>query len=81
MPGDIFQFKREVRFGENRNSWQYFPVLTRGVCRSEPKFPTIFTNLNARRLSVRTEIPGDISQLECEDFFGQIRNSWRYFPV
>ena len=26
IPGDIFQFKCDVVLGQNRNSWQYFPV-------------------------------------------------------
>ena len=53
----------------------------RGVCRSEPKFLAIFTNLNARRSSVRTEIPGDIYPFEREVFFSQNSNSWQQLPV
>ena len=48
---------------------------------SEPKLLAIFTNLHASRFSVRTKIPGDIFQFECEVVVGQNRSSWRYFPV
>ena len=53
----------------------------RNACQPEPKFLAVFTSLKARRFSVRTNIPGDIYQFECEAFFSQGRNSWRYFPV
>ena len=52
----------------------------RGVCRSGPKYLAVYTSLNARRFSVRAEIPGDSPQCECEAFFGQTQNSWRYLP-
>ena len=52
-----------------------------GVCRSEPKSLAVFTNSNARRYSVRTEMPGGDFQFDREALFGQNRNSWRYFPV
>ena len=47
----------------------------RGVFRSEPKSLAVFTSVNARRFSVRTEIPDGIYQCECEAFFGQNQNS------
>ena len=53
----------------------------RGVSRPEPKFVAIYPGLNARRLSVRTETPGDIYHFGCEAFFGQNRNFWRYCPA
>ena len=81
MPGDIYQFGREVSVGHNQNSWKYLPVKERGVFRSEPKLLAIFTNLHARCSSVRTKTPGDISQCECEVSVSQNQNSWRYFPV
>ena len=79
--GGISQFKCEAFSGQNRNSWRYFPVKTRGVYRPEPKFLAIFTNLVSRSYSVRTEIPGGISQLKCEAFFSQNRNPRQYCPV
>ena len=66
--GDIFQFAREAFSGQNRKSWQYFPVEMRGVRRSELKFLAAFSGLNARRFSARTEIPGGISLFKCEVF-------------
>ena len=53
----------------------------RGVFASGPKIPAIFSNFNARRFSVRTELPGDIYQFECEAFFGQNQSPWRYLPI
>ena len=79
--GGIFQFLCKALFGRGQNSWRYFPVYVRGVCRLEPQSLAIFTNLNARRYSVRTEVPGNTYQFKCEAFFGQNRNSWRYFPI
>ena len=58
--GGIFQFEREAFFGQNQNSWQLLPVKVRGVCRSVPKFLAIVYSLDARRLPVRTRIPGCI---------------------
>ena len=81
IPGDISQFECEAFLGRNQNSWHYVPIWIRGAFWSEPKFLVIFTNLDARRFSVRTEIPGVISQFECEVFVGQSQYSWRYFPV
>ena len=26
IPGDIYQFEFEARFGQNRNSWHYMPI-------------------------------------------------------
>ena len=49
----------------------------RGVCQSEPKPRAIFTTLDARRFSVRTEISGDIAQLAREAIVGRNRNSWQ----
>ena len=69
IPGDIYQIGCEVLFGHVRNSWRRVPVYARGVFRSEQKFLAIFPNLNARRRSVRTGIPGGISQFKCESFF------------
>ena len=43
----------------------------RGAFRSEPKFLAVFTNVDARRYSVRTQIPGVNYQVGCEVF------SWR----
>ena len=62
LPGDISKSKGEVFVGQNRNSWQIFPVLMRGVCQSETKFLATFTGLNATCSSVGTKIPGDIAQ-------------------
>ena len=81
IPGSIPQFKSEVFVGQNRNSWRRVPICLRGVFRSEPESLATFFSLNARCVSVRTEIPGDISQFEREAFFGHTRNSWWYFPV
>ena len=53
----------------------------RGVRWSEPKPLAIINSLNARRFSVRTKIPGSISQFKCEGFVGQNPNSWQLFPV
>ena len=80
-PGDIYRFGCEASFRQNPNSWQYLRICVRGFFRSEPKFLAIFTTLHARCLSVRTKIPGDISQFECEVFVGQNPNPWRCFPV
>ena len=81
IPGDMFQFNCEAFFGQNQNSWQCFPVLTRCVFPSDPEFLAIFTNLNARRFSVRTKIPREIYHFECEAIFSQNQNSWRFLPV
>ena len=91
-PGGIYRSECGAFFCQNRKSWQYLPIRTRGVFQSEPEFLAVFpslnarrfsikTNLNARRVSVRNKKPGGISQCECEAFFGQNQNSWRYFPV
>ena len=81
FPGSIYQFKCEVLLGRNQNSWRYLPIWARGVTRSEPEFLAVFPSSNARRYSVRTRIPGSISQFQCEVFVGQDRNSWRYFQL
>ena len=75
IPSSMFRFQGDVPFFQNQNSWRYFPVQMRGVCRSEPKFLANFSNLDARRFSVRTKIPSDIYQFECQAFVGQDRNS------
>ena len=77
IPGGVPQFECEAFFGQNQNSWQYIPVQVRGVFRPDPKFLAIVTCLNARRVSVRTEIPGAFPQFQCEVFVGQSRNSWQ----
>ena len=41
-------------------------VKERGVFWSRPKFLAIFLSLNAKRLSVGTEFPGNIYQFESE---------------
>ena len=81
VPGDFFQVECEAFFGQYQNSWRYFPIRTRGVVWSGPKFLAACPSLNAKRLSDRTEIPGDISQFEFAELLGQNRNSWRRFPV
>ena len=81
IPGGVSQFKCEVFVGRNQKSWRYFPVQMRGVFQTEPKFLAVFTNVNATRFSVRTEMTGDISQCKCDVSVGQNRNSWRYLPV
>ena len=81
VPGDIYQLESEAFFGQDQNSWRYFPIWARGVIRPEPKFLPVFTNLHAMRFSVRTKVPGDIYQLKCEAPFGQNRNPWRRLPV
>ena len=81
VPGDIYQVECEAFFGHARNSSRYLPIWTRVFFQSEPKFLAIFTNSNARRVSVRTKIPGDFPQFKCGAFFGQNRNSWRYVPI
>ena len=81
ISGDVYQSKCEASVGQNRNSWQYSPICARGAFRSEPKFLAVFTFLNEMCLSIRTEIPGGISQCKCEEFVGQNQNSWRRFPV
>ena len=58
IPGDIYQFGFEALLGQDQNSWQYLPICLRGFFRPEPKFLTILTSWNARRLSVGTKIPG-----------------------
>ena len=52
-----------------------------GVCQPEPKFLAIFTNFDARRLSVITDISGNSFRFKCESLFGQSRNPWRSFPI
>ena len=81
FPGDNYQLECEAFFGQNRNSWRYFPVGMRGVCRSEPKCVAIVTSLDARYFAARTEIPGGIPQFKCEVFVSRNRNSWRPFLV
>ena len=53
----------------------------RGVCRPEPKFLAVFTNVNARRFSAISEIPVGFFQFERDVTVGQNRSSWRFFPV
>ena len=79
--GDIFEFKCEALLGQNENSWRYFPVLMRCVCRSEPKALAVFASLNAGRLSVGAKIPGGISRFKCEAFVGREQNTWRLSSV
>ena len=81
IPGGIYQYGCELFFAQNRNSWRYFPVWTRGVFRSEPKRLAVFTSLNARLFSARTKIPGGICQFACEASVGRKPSAWRYFPV
>ena len=52
-----------------------------GVTRSEPKFLAAFPGSNAGRYSVRTRIPGSISQFQCEVFVGQDQKFLAIFPV
>ena len=80
-PGRIPLFKCEAFLGRNQNSWRRFPVSMRGVFRSGPKLLAIFPDVHARGLSVRTTIPGNHYQFECEALLGQNRNSWRYLAV
>ena len=47
----------------------------RGVCRSEPKPPAVFTSSNASCLSARTKVPGR------EVFVGQNQNPRQYLPI
>ena len=77
IPGSFFQFKRQVLFGQDRNSCRRLPVLARGVFRPEPKFLAVLTNLSAMRFSVRTQIPGDVFHFECEVFVGQNQSPWQ----
>ena len=60
-------------FGQNRNSWRYFPGKMRGVFRSEPDLLAVYTNLNAKCLSARTKIPGGMSQFQREAFWVETR--------
>ena len=80
-PGSIYQFACEVFLSENQSSWRYFPVLMRGVSRSEPKYLAMFSSLNARRFSVGIKIPGDIYQFGCEVVVGQNQNPRQYLPI
>ena len=80
-PGDISQFECEAFFGQNRNSWRYFAFCMPGAFRSEQERLVIFTDLDARRLSVRTQIPGNIYECAREAFFGRNQNSWPYLPI
>ena len=77
-PCGIFQFKCEALFGQNQNSLQHLPVWIGCVCRSAPKFPAVYPNLNARS---GPKVPGDSYHFEFEAFFGQKRNSWRRLSV
>ena len=81
FPRSIYQYKCEVLLGQNQSSWRYLPIWARGVPPSESKFLAVFPSSNARRYSVRTRIPGSISQFQCEAFVGQDRNSWRCFQL
>ena len=45
------------------------------------KILAIYPSLNARRFLVRTKVPGNSYQFECDVFVGQDQNSWRYFLV
>ena len=81
IPGGIPQFECEAFVGQARNSWRKLLVFMRIVFRSGPKFLAIFSRLNARCLSIRTEIPGSICQFKRELCFGQDRNPWQYSPV
>ena len=80
-PGSIYQFACEVFLSENQSSWRYFPVLMRGVSRSEPKYLAMFSSLHARRFSVGIKIPGDIYQFGCEVVVGQNQNPRQYLPI
>ena len=51
----------------------------RGACQSDPEFLTVFTEMNARRVSVGTKFPGDIPRVKCDSLFGQNRNSRHRF--
>ena len=73
VPGDFLQFECEAQLGQNQNSWRFFPVLMRGVCRAEPKFLAVITSENARCLSVRTEIPCFFSSLNAGRFSARTR--------
>ena len=55
---DVYQFGCKVFFREDQNSWRRVLVLMRGVFRSGTKFLAVFSNLDARRCSARTKIPG-----------------------
>ena len=79
--GGVYQFGREAFFGQHQNARRYFPVYVQGDCRSEPKCLAILSNLNARRFSFRTKIPGGISQFDCVALFSQNRNTRQSVPV
>ena len=81
LPGNFFQFKCEASVCRNRNSSRYSPIWMRGVCPSEPKSLAIVTSLNARCLSVRANIRGNISRFKCVAFVSQNRNPGRYLPL
>ena len=53
----------------------------RSVCRSEPRPLAVFTSLDARRLSVRTKIPGDIYESKCGVFVSQNQIPQQFPPV
>ena len=81
IPGDVYPFGCLAFFGQDQNSWRRAPVQMRGVLPPEPKFPPVCTNLDARRFSVRTRPPSDISQVKCEASVDQDQSSLRYSPV
>ena len=62
IPGKCYQSKCEVCCGQNSNSRRYVPGKMRGAFWPEPKFLAILPSLDARRFSVRTEVPGGPSQ-------------------
>ena len=80
IPGGISQFKWEAFFGRGRNFCRFCPVCARGVFRSEPKFLAKYSSVNARRLSARPEIPGDIYQFGCVRVFQSGPNFLVIFP-
>ena len=65
VPGGIYQFECEARFGRDQNPWQYSLMRLRGFFQTAPKFLAVFSSLNARRFLVRTEIPVDTYQSKC----------------
>ena len=80
-PGNFKQFKCEAFFGKDQNSWRYFPIRMRGVCRSEPEYLTVSSSLNAKCFSGRTKNPSHVSQFARDVLFGQNQISrWR-FPI
>ena len=77
IAGETYQSKCGAFVGQNQNSGQYFLA----IFQSEQEFLAIFIDLNARRCSAGTEVPGNSYQFECEVFVSQNQNSWRYLPV